>query len=554
MWEKDWREQVWASLDAEWDVIVVGGGITGAGVLREACQHGLKALLLEAHDFSFGTSSRSSKLIHGGFRYLRNRQWDVTHELVREREWLLKEAPHLVERLSFYIPEFENAHTPAWEFGLGVIIYDLMAPKWQHGRLGREALIGRLPALRRQGLTGGHSYHDAEMDDLRLVLRVIREAVRGGAAALNYARVDGLLRDRQGRVRGVQVRDESGAAPRSREVRARVVINAAGPWSDELRAFVDAQPQVRRCRGSHLVFPRKLFPLDAAVTLMHPQDDRAMFAIPWEGATLIGTTDLDEGEDWQSGEPFARPEEVAYILAAMQSTFPGVEAGPGDILSSFAGLRPLIRPQGSADPSAVSRRHVVLDEFGLITITGGKLTTFRLMARAALRAARPYLPGVGDITAGVPLFDPLPSMTAAPGLTLEGLGYLLGRYGRETPELLGLAGAGELDPIASLPNVWAELRWAARLGGALHLDDMLLRRVRLGLLLPEGGLGYAGRIRALVQDEAGWDDSRWDQELIRYQEIWTRYYAPAPQGQKAMRIADNFHPAGAQELAVGKLG
>ena len=487
MWETGWREKVWDSLDNNWDLIVIGGGITGAGVLREAGLYGLKTLLLEAHDFSFGTSSRSSKLIHGGFRYLRNRQWDVTRELVREREWLLKAAPYLVERLSFLIPEFTQDPAHRLEFGLGVIIYDLMAPKWQHGRFSRERVVNLVPSIRQAGLSGAHQYYDAEMDDSRLVLRVIREAVAAGGSALNYARVDNLLRRKDGQVCGVVVTDTGSPDFRQKEIRAKAVINAAGPWSDDVRAKVGGKPHLRGCRGSHLVFSSEKFPLATAITLMHPRDDRAMFAFPWEGATLIGTTDLDQEEGWQSGEPYASSDEIEYILEALNATFPGVEVGPEHIVSSFAGIRPLVRSEESTNPSAVSRRHVVWDESGLVTITGGKLTTFRVMARAALQAAAVNLQGKVDFSRPGNIFTPLPSIEPGNELTSATGAYLFGRYGLDTPVLIAAAQAGELEPIENLPNLWAELRWAARCGGAVHLDDILLRRV------PPGVVAAAGR-------------------------------------------------------------
>lgn len=528
MWERGWRDQIWDTLDQEWDLVVIGGGVTGAGVLREAVNRGLKTLLVEAADFSFGTSSRSSKLVHGGFRYLRNRQFDITRESVREREWLLKAAPRLVDQMAFLLPAYAGSRTPAWQYSLGVLIYDLMAPKWDHRALSARRMLERVNGLRADRLTGGHLYHDALVDDARLVLRLLEEAVRAGGAALNYARVEGLLRGADGQVRGVALADAAGSR-RAADVKARAVINAAGPWADQLRAALGAQPGLRKCRGSHLVFPAEKFPLDCAVTLMHPRDNRAMFAIPWEGTTIIGTTDLDHPPEWERGEPFAAPAEVDYILEALAHTFPGVEAGQADILSSFAGLRPLVCPQAGEAPSAVSRRHVLWDDSGLVTITGGKLTIFRIMARDALDALAGRLPARPAADPGR-FFDPLPMLDAVPGLDPAGLLYLAGRYGAQTAGLLAAAEPGELQAVEGLPNRWAELRWAARCGAVEHLDDLLLRRVRLGLLLPRGGLDQVARIRAIVQPELGWDDARWAAEEQAYRDTWRRYYAPHPAG------------------------
>ncbi len=524
------RDQIWDQLGQPWDIVVIGGGITGAGVLHAAASLGLRALLLEARDFAFGTSSRSSKLVHGGFRYLRNRQFGVTRESVREREWLLKNAPYLVEKLSFLLPEWRSSRTPAWQFTIGVVLYDLLAPKWDHRRLSAPEMLDLAPALRADGLTGGWQYYDASVDDSCLVLRVLRAARREGAAALNYTRVDGLLRGQDGRVRGVQVLDLAQDQPRAAEVKARVVVNAAGPWSDEIRARVGVQPRLRKCRGSHLIFPSEKFPLKSAVTLMHPRDNRAMFAIPWEGATILGTTDIDHPREWEQVEPFTTPEESAYILEALAHTFPQAEVGQADVLSSFSGLRPLVCPQGPAHPSAVSRRHVVWDEHGLITITGGKLTTFRIMALAALQAALKYLPETPRRRPNKPLFAPGELPDSLPQLPPEHLRYLAGRYGADTPRLLASADPAELTPVASLRGLWAELRWAARACSVVHLDDLLLRRVRLGLLLPRGGADHLARIRQIVQPELGWDDQRWQAEERAYLRTWRRYYAPAPVG------------------------
>ncbi len=483
---------------------------------------------MEGRDFSFGTSSRSSKLVHGGFRYLRNRQFDVTRESVREREWMLREAQKMVQPLPFLLPSYEGAKTPSWQFSLGVVIYDLMAPKWDHRSYSARGLQKLCPLLNSQGLTGGHLYYDARMDDSRLVLRVIREAVRAGGTAINYARAESLLKTADGQVCGAVVRDTAVPNGRTAEVRAKVVVNAAGPWSDELRAQVGGEARLRKCRGSHLIFSYEKFPIQQAVTLLHPKDNRAMFAIPWEGTTMIGTTDLDQCDPWEHAEPYASQAEVEYILDALHATFPSVTAGEQDIISSFAGLRPLIS-SNAALPSQVSRKHVIWDENGLLTITGGKLTIFRIMAHQVLEAAAKKLPAA-DLDQRVRMFDPLPALHEPVVLDPDQADFLLGRYGAETPDLIASAHPGEFDEINPLPNLWAELRWSARAEGVVHLDDLLLRRVRLGMLLPEGAAKEVEKIRAIVQPELGWADAAWDAEWAAYQETWRRYYAPVPVG------------------------
>jgi glycerol-3-phosphate dehydrogenase len=532
MWNQGWGDRTWSEIDDKpWDVIIIGGGITGAGVLRTAVDAGLRVLLLEARDFSFGTSSRSSKLVHGGFRYLRNKQYDVTRESVREREWMLHEAPHLVTPLGFCMPSYKQSRTPAWQLDLGVIIYDLMAPKWAHRRFDSRQFLKECPALNPQGLKGGHLYFDAQMDDSRLVLRILSEAMAAGGTALNYARVTGLLRTQNGQACGVIVQDQSGDQTREKAVEGRVVINATGPWTDDIRQHVDAIPRMRKLRGSHLIFSQECFPLNHAVTLYHPIDNRAMFALPWEGASVIGTTDLDHSLELETrqDEPCASQEEIEYIMDALHATFPGLEVGLEDILSSFAGLRPIIGT-GKTRPSDESRAHGIFDENGLLTITGGKLTTFRIMANQVLQAASPHLPGNPDFTIRRRIFDPLPIELLAENLPAESLMYLAGRYGKLTSAMLATAQPGELENIQPLPNLWAELRWAARAEGVVHLDDLLLRRVRLGMLLPNGAFDQMERIRKIVQPELGWNDAHWMAEENKYRNIWQRAYSPAPLG------------------------
>ena len=528
MWENGWREEIWDKINQEWDILIVGGGITGAGVFRRAVAAGYKTLLVDAGDFAFGTSSRSSKLVHGGFRYLRNKQWSVTHESVREREWLLREAKNLVTPLGFLMPNFAEANTAA-AFAIGVVIYDLMAPKWQHDYYSKKRMLKACPQLRSDGLEGGQLYYDAKMDDAHLVHHILREAVMAGGSALNYARAEKLLRGADGRVCGAVITDRSGQAQHQAEVKAKVVINAAGPWSDDLRVQIGAAPRIRPLRGSHLIFNRERLPIPYAVTLQHPRDHRAMFAIPWEGTTIIGTTDLDHKATPGANEPYALPDEIDYILEAGNATFGSANLTRSDIISTFSGLRPIIST-GQADPSKESRAHVVWEEEGLITVTGGKLTTFRIMAEQTLQLAAVHLPGNPDFSRRVRYFNPILDLEIPAGLPASDFAYLTGRYGSETAALFAAAQPGELEHIDVLPNLWAEIRWAARSGGVQHLDDLLLRRVRLGMLLPQGALLQMEHIRAIAQPELGWNDPRWQTELERYQKIYHAYYSPQPSG------------------------
>jgi glycerol-3-phosphate dehydrogenase len=526
MWERGWRDDVWSQLDRQWDLIVIGGGITGAGILREAARAGLRVLLLEAGDFSSGTSSRSSKLVHGGLRYLANGQIRTTLDSVRERERLLREGRGLIQQTGFLIPGFRGDRIPHWVFGVGLTIYDLLALRWGHRHYGPQGLLSLCPQLSSTGLLGGYRYFDAETDDARLVLRLIREAVREGGTALNYARVERLLRQNDEQVCGVVALDRDPAGHgRATEVRAPVVINATGAWADDLRREVGGAPRLRRLRGSHLFFPYARLPLTRAVSLLHPRDGRPVFVVPWEGVTLIGTTDVDHLADLGE-EPTISPEEAQYLLDPLRLAFPALDLQMRDVRSTLAGVRPVV-DTGKANPSKESREHVLWDEHGLVTITGGKLTTFRLMAHLALRSVRKRLPGRPRFDARLRVLDePPPERCIEADLPPATCTRLVGRYGIDAPRLLGAAQPGELATVGDSLCLWAELRWAARDEGVVHLDDLLLRRVRLGLLSPEGGLPFIDRIRRVVQPELGWDDRKWEAEVTAYENLWRRSYAP----------------------------
>jgi len=525
MWNKQWREDIWNRLSEPWDLLVIGGGITGAGVLRQAVQAGLKTLLVDANDFSSGTSSKSSKMIHGGFRYLANKQYSVTRESVREREWMLREAPGLVTRIGYYLPVYASYSLSLNTFRQGVIIYDLLAPKWDHRTMGAASLCAVFPGLNADGLQGGMLYYDAGMDDSRLVIRVLREACRAGGAALNHTRAESLLRRVDGTVCGAALRSFDGCTT---EVQAKVVINACGPWSDELRMQVGGEGRIRKLRGSHLIISRERFPAHEAVTLLHPCDRRSLFVLPFEGTTLVGTTDLDHPKamEEKAAEPFATGEEIAYLLEATNFLFPSLALGSGDILSTFSGIRPTLR-NGSGDaPSKVSRRHALYQENGLITITGGKYTIFRIMARQAVEASLTQM-GRSPSFPKRRIFDKV-DFNALTSLDPRSALYLGSRHGADTPALLAAASDGELETIQPLQNIWAELRWAAREEGVLHLSDLLLRRVRLGMLLPDGAAGVMDRVRTIAQAELGWDNSTWQRELADYRSTWQKYYFPNP--------------------------
>ena len=526
MWNSRKRDVVWEQLGRPWDVVIVGGGITGAGILREATRRGLRALLVEQRDFAWGTSSRSSKLVHGGLRYLRQGRLGLTRASVRERERLLREAPGLVEPLDFLWVTYEGDRPGRWLFRLGLAIYDVLAGHWNHRSLKPAAVANLAPHLEQAGLLGGFIYGDAKTDDARLVLRLLQEATAGGGLAINYARAEAVLRGDSGQVRGVRLRDA--VSGRTADVYANVVINATGAWADRLRGQLVEREQAQRIRplrGSHLVFPGDRLPLAQAISFAHPLDGRPVSIVPWEGVTVVGTTDVDHGQGLER-EPRISGQEVAYLMAAVEAHFPSLAIGLEDVISTFAGVRAVV-DTGKADPSRESREHTVWEEDGLLTVTGGKLTTFRLIARGALAASWDRL-GHGRQPRREGKERILNEVTGADnGLPLDEAARrrLWGRYGALAPEVVRAARPGELAPIPGSRHLWAEVRWAARAESVVHLEDVMLRRTRLGLLLPDGGAAFLKRIGEICQCELGWDDDRRTEETAAYRALWRRCYS-----------------------------
>ena len=520
----DKRDVVLESLQGRWDVIVIGGGITGAGILREAASRGLRCLLLEQRDFGWGTSSRSGKLVHGGLRYLKQGQIGTTWHSVREREKLLREYKGLVEGLGFLVPTYREDSLGPLALGVGLAAYDLLALKRSRRRHTSGEVAMLAPLLNGEGLTGGFWYRDARTDDARLVLRVIREGVRLGGTALNYARVEALCRS-GGRVTGVAVRDDAGG--KNFEVYGQAVINASGVWAGQVHSLLggkDKRPGLRPLRGSHLVFPRWRFPLPVAVGLTHPEDGRFLYVFPWEDVTLVGTTDLDHEQSLED-EPRISSREGKYLLELVQQYFPSLNLTGDDVIATFSGVRPVVNT-GRKDPSKESRDHVVWEENGMVTITGGKLTTFNLLAREALACAGKYITRAGgspkscrEGAGAKPLLLPGEDGEAAAR-------RLSGRYGSEAGALLDEAGPEDLKPLLGTGLLRAELRWAARHEDVAHLDDLLLRRVRLGIMLPRGGADLLGSLRPVLQKDLGWSDDRWEDEVSRYTTIWHQAYSP----------------------------
>jgi glycerol-3-phosphate dehydrogenase len=512
-----------SDLPEHWDLIVIGGGITGAAVLLESARRGFRTLLLEGRDYAWGTSSRSSKLVHGGLRYLRQGRFDLTRTSVRAREALRARLPGLVDPLTFFVPLYRGRPPGRTSLRIGLNIYDLIAGRRTHRYLRRAEFIDAFPTLRTDALLGAYRFEDAQTDDARLVMRLIQAAGAFGGTALNYTRVETVERDRTGRIVAVAARDREAGA--ERVLGAGAVINATGVLAGQFGPLPRARLHMRPLRGTHLVIPARTLPLMGAVSFAHPEDDRGVFALPWEKAVLVGTTDLDHRQDLDA-EPRADRAEIAYLLTAINHLAPGRDIGGGDLLSIQTGVRPVVG-RGDRPPSDESREHVVWADNGLVTVTGGKLTTFRRLARDALAAAAPWLPQAsrrhsvwtalapGRIDAGeAPEVDPA---------TLQ---RLAGRYGPAAVDLIAGAATADLAPVASTPTLWAELAHAARSEQVRHLTDLMLRRVRLGLLLPEGGRKFLPRVRRLCQPALQWDDARWQAEEAAYLAYWRQYCRP----------------------------
>lgn len=519
------RTQIWASLQQHprVDIVIVGGGITGAGILREATRQGLKALLVEQKDFAWGTSSRSSKMVHGGLRYIAQGDIALTRHSAQERERLIREVPGLVDRMGYLFPIRKGQFPGRMAFGTLLTLYDKLAGIKTHGWHDADVVAQKAPGIRRDGLKGASYYTDAVTDDARLVLRVLQQACAEGGHVLNYVTATSLLRDNSGTVAGVTLRDELSGD--TFEVHASAVINATGAWVDQLRKSITHESTIRPLRGSHIILPAEKIPVQEALTLFHPTDKRATFIFPWEGFTVIGTTDLDHHPSMDE-EPVITREEVDYLLTLAQDQFPAANVQESDIISTYAGVRPVISNDRSKDPSKEKRDHQVWVDHGLVSVSGGKLTTFRLIARDALQAIKPFLQDIRFTNHSENVFT-LPTLTTAQ-LNVPDKKWaqrLIGRYGDHAQNLLNSSPEQERVPITGTAFCLAELRWSCRNEQIVHLDDLLLRRTRIGLLLHNGGDVIVDAIRTICQTELHWHDAHWQQEWQRYLQLWQRYYS-----------------------------
>ena len=515
-----------------WDIAVIGGGATGAGVAVDAAGRGFDVVLVEAHDFGKGTSSRSTKLVHGGVRYLEQGNVPLVMSALKERGLLRQNAPHLVHDLAFVVPNYSWWEAPF--YGIGLKLYDLLAGKYGFGPsrlLTREETLAQLPALEPEELRGGVVYYDGQFDDSRLLIHLIMTAADRGAAVVNYCRATGLLRDDEGYVNGLEAQDtETGE---EFPITARVVVNATGVFTDEVRRMADANvdPLMVTSQGIHLVFDRSFLKGDTALMVPRTSDGRVLFVIPWHDHAVAGTTDTPV--DAPSLEPKAREDEIEFILetAGRYLTRPPTRA---DVLAVYAGLRPLVKAGGGErGTSTLSRDHVIhVDTSGLLTITGGKWTTYRHMAEDTVDHA---------ITLGR-LRD-----EACTTKSLKIHGYLdcgdsaecdedpLGVYGADGEKIRALAVdpalAGRLHP--KLPYIGAEVVWATREEMARSVEDVLARRTRALFLNVRAATEMAEPVARLMASELGLDEAWIAAQVKEFCELAKQYMVTsgAPVGE-----------------------
>jgi glycerol-3-phosphate dehydrogenase len=507
------------------DILVIGGGITGVAVARDAALRGFRVALVDKGDFGGGTSSRSARMIHGGLRYLENYQFGLVLECCNERRHLRKMAPRLVRPLPFLYPVYGDQKNPPWKLRMGLTLYDMLGlfqNVQRHRWLKPDEAREREPILQRPGLLGAARFYDARADDARLTMVIARAAHAEGAVVANYVEITGL-RIGDGKVQGAFARDRMGGA--EIEIRARVVLNAAGVWVDKVRQqdvhYKGAA--TRPTKGIHLMFSSERLPTHHAVAFDSPRDGRHAFLIPWGRHTIVGTTDTDYTGSLD--EPAADADDVAYMLEALAHNFPGASVGAPDIISTFAGLRPLLYAEGGT--YALSREHQITESpSGLITVAGGKYTTHRLMAEQIVDlAAKRLAEGFGiNAAVGCATRKPLPGAElvqrpAAWVADSEVQTHLADTYGAEAAWIVAYA---EENPalaeriVPESPYLLAEALYAVQHEMALTLSDALIRRTHVIYEVQDGGLSRAGAVAQVMAARLGWDAVEVERQVSAY--------------------------------------
>ncbi len=500
-----------------WDCIIIGGGATGLGCAIDAASRGYQTLLVEQKDFAQGTSSRSTKLIHGGVRYLQQGNISLVLEALKERGLLLKNAPHLVSNLSFIVPLYGWWEGPF--YGIGLKLYDALAGKYGFGpskMVSKRDTLRRIPTVETKGLRGGVLYHDGQFDDTRLAINMAETAAEQGAAILNYMKVKSLIKDRD-HTRGVIAQDEE--TGNEYELRAKVVINATGVFADAIRKMDDprSRAMIRPSQGSHIVLDKSFLPGDCAIMVPRTADKRVLFAIPWHNHVVVGTTDVSI--DHTVLEPVPLPQEIEFLLAHA-ARYLTKDPTPDDVLSTFAGLRPLVSSGGEEKTAAISREHSLqVSPSGLVTITGGKWTTYRKMAEDTI-----------DRAASVAQLEEKPSLTKE--LHIHGFHNnpeefgMFSFYGSDAPALQDLlrenkAYGKQLHP--AMTTVAGEVIWAVRHEMARTIEDFLSRRTRALVLDARASLEMAPKVAELMAQELGRDKTWQDHQISAYKKLAKGY-------------------------------
>jgi glycerol-3-phosphate dehydrogenase len=536
------RSEMWNQLEGSFDVLVVGGGINGAGIARDAALRGLRVALVEMRDLAFGTSSRSSKLVHGGLRYLEQFELGLVFESVNERGILMKVAPHLVHPLGFVFPVYNGARVPLWKMRAGVWLYHLLCLQKTPGRwrmMWPRDLEREEPSLDRNDLNGAPLYFDCSTDDARLTLESALDASEAGATVVTYAKVTGFVLE-QNRIVGAHVRDElSGEV---REIRASVVVNATGPWTDRTLAMSPGNgAMLRPTKGTHIVVRHTVLPVTHAVVCMHPRDGRVLFAIPWGEETYLGTTDTDF--DGDPAHVYASGDDVRYIIEAAARYFPAHPIHPDDVLSTWAGLRPLVAggDEKNVSESSISREHTIqVGQDGLISVAGGKLTTFRKMAaevvESVLKQLRAYhalpegkhpapdrdrvLPGAQNWPAGgTPAIVAQALQTAGPILSKATAELLAATYGTraiEIAELLAIEHPLAAPITAGRPEIIAQIDFAVHRELACTVTDVLKQRTQIYYRAADQGLSAVERVATHMAQLLGWSAEERQRSIDEY--------------------------------------
>ncbi len=512
------REEHLAKIDARkkpWDVLIIGGGASGLGAAVDAASRGYRTLLLEKYDFAKGTSSRSTKLVHGGVRYLQNGDVSLVIEALKERGIMRKNAPHLVQDLSFVIPSYDWWNSPF--YGIGLKIYDMMAGNLGLGPstlLDRQETIDLIPNVKKEGLRGGVIYHDGQFDDARMAISLAQTAENHGASLLNYFSVTGMNKENN-MISGVQAKDE--LSGKTYSIEAKVIINATGVFSDEVIQMDqrDAKKRIVPSQGVHIVLDKRFLSGPHAIMVPHTSDGRVLFAVPWNGYVVVGTTDTQIKEALV--EPIAQEEEIQFILdnAGMYMTTPPTR---DDIKSVFSGLRPLAAPEndGSATKE-ISRHHkVIVSTSGLVSILGGKWTTYRKMAEDIINTAQSVggLPERGCITHNLPVhgYDYNSDWTNP-----------LHVYGVDIDKIIKLDPEGNTSLSKEVHLTKNQVIWAVREEMAMTVEDVLARRTRVLFLNASESLILAPTVAAIMGKEMGKDSSWITTQIENYSTLTQNY-------------------------------